>query len=283
MSNDSPKKQSKVPHKEWIMKLSDMVKALYIESLTSLSNDAELFDINNESNRRVIDRVIEKKMRPFQKDISTFLEEVGAPRRQRSSRPEDAPKRAETAYMAFCRMNRASYKKDNPDMTNPDVTRKMSAVWKNMTDKDKSEFISIAEKAKTRFVEEMAVYQDETKDETETKKKNKNVPGPNILYYNEHRSSVKLEFPDMKATDITKKLSKMWNDLGDQEKDVYKARSQEMKTLIKNEKLLNEDEKQDKKQDDEKQDEKECKKKDEKVKDKVKDKKKKSQKESKKE
>ena len=241
--NDSPKKQSKVPHKEWIMKLTDMVKALYIESLTTLSNDAELFDISNESNRRVIDRVIEKKLRPFQKDISTFLEEVGAPRRQRSSRAEDAPKRAETAYMAFCRMNRASYKKDNPDMTNPDVTRKMSAVWKNMTDKDKSEFIAIAEKDKARFMTEMTVYQDETndlKDSKDTKKKT--APGPNILYYNEHRSSVKLQFPGTKPSDITKKLSKMWNDLSGQEKDVYKMRSQEMKALLKIKSQANDEE-----------------------------------------
>ena len=213
----------KVPHKEWVSNLSALVNVTITEIMTSLSEDVELFEMT-ESNKRVIERVVVDKMKTFSKKMYTFLEENGNPRKQRVSRDEEAPKRAETAYMCFCRINRKDYKSKNPNLDNADVTRLLSSDWKKMKEADKQAYVSMSLDDKSRFDVEMKQYKEEIeKEEKEPKKK---ISRPNLIFYSEHREEMKRQFPELKFPAITKKLAEKWNALSSEKKDEYKKQAE---------------------------------------------------------
>jgi len=214
--------QKKVPHKEWVSKLSDVVNTTIMDVLTSLSENVELFEMSD-NNVRVINRVVVEKVKAFSKKMYLFLEESGNPRKQRAPRSEDAPKRAETAYMCFCRLNRKTYKTNNPKLDNSDITRLLSSDWKKMSEKDKQKYVSEALQDKSRFEKEMVQYKEK---ETEKNVVVKKISRPHLIYYSEHRAEMKLAYPGLKFPQITQKLAEKWNLLSKEQKDAYKKQAE---------------------------------------------------------
>lgn len=74
---------------------------------------------------------------------------------------------------------------------------------------------------------------------TQKKKKDPNAPAKAktsyIIYCMDMRKGVKDKHPDMKATEITSKLGKMWNDLSDAKKAVYNKKAAEDKKRYEHE------------------------------------------------
>lgn len=65
----------------------------------------------------------------------------------------------------------------------------------------------------------MIEVEEGTQVEQDVKAKKKN---PFIAYCSSHRGEVKEKNPDMKMTDISKQLGKMWKELSDEEKAAYR-------------------------------------------------------------
>ena len=55
--------------------------------------------------------------------------------------------------------------------------------------------------------------------------KRKRAANPFMLYSKENRQSVRDQYPDMKMTDISKKLGESWRALSDEDKNMYRAKS----------------------------------------------------------
>ena len=55
--------------------------------------------------------------------------------------------------------------------------------------------------------------------------KRKKAPNPFMQYSKQNRQSIRDQYPDMKMTEISKKLGENWKALSAEEKDLYRAKS----------------------------------------------------------
>ena len=145
-----------------------------------------------------------------------------------------APKRPKSSYIIFCGAKRDEIKKKNPNMKATEITSKLGELWKTLNDKQKQKYIDEANKEKEKYQEEMNDYvPSEGFEKKDKKKKAKRVPSGYILFCQDKREDVKSENPDMKATEITSELGKLWKQLSQEEKDEYNQKSKEMSAELK--------------------------------------------------
>mmetsp|Transcript_23872 Transcript_23872/g.33394 ORF Transcript_23872/g.33394 Transcript_23872/m.33394 type:complete len:123 (+) Transcript_23872:63-431(+) len=64
------------------------------------------------------------------------------------------------------------------------------------------------------------------------KKGKKRAPGAFIIYSNSIREDIKVEFPELKFTEIGKKIGEKWRALTEDERNVWKKKSEEIKKKI---------------------------------------------------
>eukprot|EP00466_Bigelowiella_natans_P017329 jgi/Bigna1/91639/estExt_fgenesh1_pg.C_1100021 len=77
-----------------------------------------------------------------------------------------------------------------------------------------------------------AVIAARTNKRKKKKKGKKRAPGAFIIYSNSIREDIKAEFPELKFTDIGKKIGEKWRALTNDERDVWKKKSEEIKLKI---------------------------------------------------
>lgn len=146
----------------------------------------------------------------------------------------NVPKRPMSSYMFFCNKNREVVRKDlGDDSTMISVTKELGNRWKEVK-KNKTEFAKytkLAQNDKERHQKEMDVYLTENKSNPVAQKLNKKKNTPRhsksayLFFCEKYRPLVKSEHPDMSATDVTKELGKLWNELKND-----KSRTKELKT-----------------------------------------------------
>ncbi len=112
-------------------------------------------------------------------------------------------------YIKFCQDNRDLVKSQNPTMTSMEITKELSKRWKNIDKKLKSEY--------------KAVYEQEMKEYKEKTEKPKKFPSSFVVFCNEKRKNISVENPKLKPTEITIKLTEIWNTLSKEEKEKYKS------------------------------------------------------------
>ena len=155
-------------------------------------------------------------------------------------RDPNAPKNNCSSYIFFCKNARAGVKAEHKDWKGTEVTKELGRIWREeMSDEDKAPFIRQAEQDKERYQEEMKDYtpspewlaQQEADDsdsgskKKRSKKKNK---GPKramsaYLYFcQDMRQKVKDENGDMKASEVTAELGRIWRDEVKDDKDASK-------------------------------------------------------------
>jgi len=136
--------------------------------------------------------------------------------------------------MFYVKDKRKEAGEKNAGMSFADLSREMSRVWKEMTEDDKKKYNKQTEEDKKRYEKEMASYtppeasSDSSDDEKPKKKKQKKDPNapkrpanPYMFYQSDVREQTKKEFPDLKMTDLAKKIGQKWKDLSDAEKKPY--------------------------------------------------------------
>jgi hypothetical protein len=91
------------------------------------------------------------------------------------------PKQALNSYILFCNANRASVKEENSDMDPKDITHKLAAMWKQLTDEEKQPFIEKSKREAERLkaeasslnTEEVVVEKKKTEKKSEKKSESK--------------------------------------------------------------------------------------------------------------
>ena len=137
----------------------------------------------------------------------------------RKPRDPNAPKRATTAFMYFCKEKRESFKKTNPNTTVGALAKIMGAAWKAMDNNAKKRWEDMAEDDRKRHATEKEKYE-----------KNKlNMNGPKkpkssfLFFCADKRAEVVKDNPDMSTADIQKELGRLWKQIraGSDEKRKY--------------------------------------------------------------
>ena len=164
-----------------------------------------------------------------------LLAAVNAVKRNSNKKIKDPkkPKRGKSAYICFCMKNREAAKKALGDGAKAsEVTAQLGEMWsalkesKNTSDKKALQELEVeAAEDKARYNEEIKDYVAPTDDELlpSKKKKKKSDKDPNapkknktayIYFCSDKRADAKSELgDDVKATEVTAHLGKMWNEL----------------------------------------------------------------------
>ncbi|XP_050970076.1 high mobility group protein B3a [Labeo rohita] len=142
------------------------------------------------------------------------------------------PKGKMSAYAYFVQTCREEHKKKSPEIpvSFSEFSKRCSARWKAMSDKEKSRFEDMAKQDKVRYDQEMMHYMPGGK---RGKKKDPNAPKrpPSgfFLFCSEHRPQIKAQYPSLGIGDVAKKLGEMWNSLTDSNKQPYLMKANKLK------------------------------------------------------
>jgi predicted RNA-binding protein YlxR (DUF448 family) len=169
--------------------------------------------------------------------VSVFGEnQTKSSSKKKSDKDPNALKKGKTAYNYFCSDKRAEAKEElGVEAKATEVTSLLGKMWKELKeDDDRSEEM---DKYNKLAADDKARYEDETKvvDEVveETKpvvKKSKKVvddtkPAKSKTGYTyfcqSTRESVKDDNPEMKATEVTKELARLWKELSNEDKQEW--------------------------------------------------------------
>ena len=149
-------------------------------------------------------------------------------------------KRSPSAYNFLVKDQelRQTIKEQHPDWKHPQVMAEFSRLWKTYTPEEKQPYLDQAARAKAEFQASPQVSDDSGSDsEPESKQVAKKGRTPWFCYLHDPqiRDAAKLEFPDLKVTDLTKEISKQWKELGEDGQAPWKEISEkEKQELLEN-------------------------------------------------
>ncbi|KAJ2552643.1 non-histone protein [Coemansia sp. RSA 1933] len=81
-------------------------------------------------------------------------------RKPRAEKDPHAPKRPANAFVMFCQSERPSIKSSGIEMTSGELTRAMSAKWKNLPRSEKQRFYDNYEREMVRYQQELLTYKE---------------------------------------------------------------------------------------------------------------------------
>jgi hypothetical protein len=145
------------------------------------------------------------------------------------------PKRGKSAYIFFCAASRFQIKEELGEKRKGMIMSELGKRWKELKkDKDRAEelakYTKMSEDDKARYV-------NTTEPVPKKQKKNANYPKKMTGYEyfcSVNRETVKTDNLGMKARDITRELSRLWNELPKDEQKKWSASSAELYTYWKN-------------------------------------------------
>lgn len=189
-----------------------------------------------------------REMEEYEPPSEEEMEEAAqAKKRRKTSANKDPnrPKRGKTAYMFFCLEQRPEVKKALGDVNQKEILAELVRRWHELKDScyfgDKQKLHAYeknAQKDKERYLSEMTQYEGgepehATKDEltppppkSSTKKSTGKVTGYQ-LFCKENREQTKQDHPELKGSEITKRLAELWKGLGEDQNE-WKVRAADM-------------------------------------------------------
>jgi len=141
-----------------------------------------------------------------------------------------------SSFMFFANEKRQGLRAEHPELKITDIGKELGKLWKLLTEDEKKKYIDAANQDKARYHTAMSTYvkspsdtdsDDGQRRRRRKKKKNKDPNKPkrsmsSFMYFaNEQRQSVRDKYPDIKITEIGKKLSEMWKVMSQEEKQKY--------------------------------------------------------------
>ncbi len=164
----------------------------------------------------------------FVQEMEEYEPKEGFKCPKKSSKAErTSPKRARSAYIFFCSDKRAEVAAKG--LKNTEILKELGKMWSNLSEKKKKPYAKMAEEDKKRYDEEMKTYVPEDDDSKGKKgKKGKSAKAGEkrplssyMLFCKDKRDEVKKENPELKSTEITKKLGELWRGLSEKKKKKY--------------------------------------------------------------
>lgn len=96
---------------------------------------------------------LERESQAKQALVAVHTERTVAPSKKKK---KTGPKQPMSAFMYFCQRNRAAVKQQNPGLSFGEVARALGQLWKNMSENNKMEYVSLADEDKMRYRRELA-------------------------------------------------------------------------------------------------------------------------------
>lgn len=97
---------------------------------------------------------------PVAKKTKAKKQNEQKPKKGRSKKDPNAPKRPLSAFMYYSQHARAGTKEANPDASFGDLGRLLGASWKELSEQDRTPFTEKAAHDKQRYDQEMETYKD---------------------------------------------------------------------------------------------------------------------------
>jgi hypothetical protein len=181
------------------------------------------------------------------------FEAIFVTKKSKKTKDLNAPKRAKTSYIIFCVNKRQEISESNPNLSAKEIIQELGNMWRSLSDEEKIEYVTLSNKDKHRYEEEMKLYVPTNKEQKT--QKDKNLSGPKkglsayIFFCKKIRDSVKKENPHLNTKEITSALGKKWMSLSEKEKEPYIKLAYEDKNRFEDEKknlggeILNKEEK----------------------------------------
>eukprot|EP01123_Difflugia_compressa_P010408 TRINITY_DN379_c0_g1_i8.p1 TRINITY_DN379_c0_g1~~TRINITY_DN379_c0_g1_i8.p1 ORF type:complete len:221 (-),score=64.06 TRINITY_DN379_c0_g1_i8:257-919(-) len=168
--------------------------------------------------------------------------------KKKKKKDPNAPKKPATAYMFYSKEQRLVLQEKHKGIKFGDLSKKISASWKELTDEDKKPYVKQHEEDKDRYNNEMENYQepsasesssdsDQSSEEEEKKKKkpakkkqkkekDPDQPKPKtnayMYFQKDQREIIKKENPGLKSVpEIAKKIGAIWRSMSEDEKKPY--------------------------------------------------------------
>jgi hypothetical protein len=82
----------------------------------------------------------------------------------------NAPKRPKTSYILFCVNKREEISESNPNLSAKEIIQELGNMWRSLSDDEKTEYVTLSNKDKHRYEEEMKLYVPSNKVEEKRKK-----------------------------------------------------------------------------------------------------------------
>jgi hypothetical protein len=118
----------------------DMNKLFYNSHVDIIKKVCEELDVDDK-----VDELIEKLL------SKTYI-------KIKAMKDPERPKKGKTSYMFFAEDKRPEIRKESPDASMGEISKKIGEKWQSLSDKEKQPYISLAHKDKERYEEEMESY-----------------------------------------------------------------------------------------------------------------------------
>jgi hypothetical protein len=144
-----------------------------------------------------------------------------------TKKPPGVPKRFKSSYICYSIANQEKIKKElgtNARVT--EVAKKVAESWKTLVPEERKIWDDAAKADKERYMAEKAAYKGPWQVTTHKRtKKDPSAPKRPMsafLYFSQkYRPIVKEEQPDLKNTDVSRRLGELWRNAPEEERQIY--------------------------------------------------------------
>jgi hypothetical protein len=154
---------------------------------------------------------------------------------------------ARSAYILFVNKHREEKKRSNPEASNTELVKLLAEDWRRLSVREKEKYSKEAVKDKKRYDRELENAIKNNPDKVEEfkklkfKKKKRNTFGVKgarsayILFSSSIRPKIQSKYPNLKMTEITKKIGEEWRKLSDSKKTKFQNEAEKDKIRFQNE------------------------------------------------
>jgi hypothetical protein len=184
---------------------------------------------------------VDNVMKVWNEKKSDVSKLIDSSTRVKRKKDPNAPKKWKTGYILFCVDQRDKLKKENEGLSATEVTSRLGALWKNLSDKDKSKYEEMSKKDKNRYENEMQSYSPQVETTASRKRAQNGSKGAmsSYMYYcQDNREMVKSKNSQMSGKQVNVELSRLWKELPSEQKLVFEQRAKSEKERVQSEKGL---------------------------------------------
>lgn len=186
----------------------------YKDRLNKLKENAKEI----ERRRKERQRLAEAKKRAEMTIKKDLLKQKQKQHSTKRKKDPDAPKRPMRALFWYITQNfkkvQSTLKKEDRAATLVEVQKVLKEDFEKLPEEEKEYYEKLASEDAERYKAEMKLYR-------QKKEKNKRPIGPYLRFFQEIRSTLKTEQPDLKLPEYAKIAGQKWRELPDDEKQKY--------------------------------------------------------------
>lgn len=184
---------------------------------------------------------VDNVMKVWNEKKSDVSKLIDTSTRVKRKKDPSAPKKWKTGYILFCVDQRDKLKKENQGLSATEVTSRLGALWKNLSEKDKSKYEELSKKDKTRYENEMQSYSPQVEPASSRKRTQNGSKGAmsSYMYYcQDNREMVKSKNSQMTGKQVNAELARLWKELPAEQKAVFEQKARTEKDRVQSEKGL---------------------------------------------